>query len=102
PYLGNSVIAPLDAQTGMVTVVQTVRFVSSCTIEKTKTFDLQSLIPMADYNFEALGCDSDETVNVKLSYSDDKALGYTLSSGSWTITADGISQNHTGSSATQT
>lgn len=90
PYSGSNILVPVPTTTGQITVVQTVDFVSSCSIEKSKSFDLQGLLPKAGYLFEALGCDNDETVNIQLSYDDQQSLGYDLASATWNVTVDGI------------
>ncbi|MFZ1704224.1 MAG: PKD domain-containing protein [Saprospiraceae bacterium] len=95
-YTGSDVLINLPVSTTNVVITQSVSFVSSCTIEKTKSFNLQTLLPKADYTYEALGCDDDATVNIKLEFNDHLALGYPLTNGQWTINVNGISQNFTG------
>ncbi len=91
-YSGSNIVVPVDASTTDITITQTVAFVSSCTIEKIKNFNLQSILPKAGYNFTALGCDDDTSVNIQLSYDNQNALGYDLASGNWTINIDGNTQ----------
>lgn len=87
---------PLSVQTGNVNIKQSVGFISSCTIDKERSFNLQDLLPKANYSFKALGCDDEQTVNVEFTYENQEALGYALTNGAWSITTNNTTQNVSG------
>ncbi|MBK7524242.1 MAG: gliding motility-associated C-terminal domain-containing protein [Saprospiraceae bacterium] len=95
-YTGSNILVPLSVQTGNVNIKQSVGFISSCTIDKERSFNLQDLLPKANYSFKALGCDDEQTVNVEFTYENQEALGYALTNGAWSITTNNTTQNVSG------
>lgn len=84
-FYGFEVIVDIPTTTTNFSVSHKLSFFSDCEVETTKNYNLQQLLPKSKYIFEALGCDDDNSVNVKFTYSNENALGFAPTSIKWNV-----------------
>ena len=72
---------PQDTETFNVNLKTT--FLTECSANLQKTFDLSVLVPGTDYGFEAVGCPDAGNVTYRLVYQDSFARGFDATSVNW-------------------
>ncbi|MCB9310148.1 MAG: gliding motility-associated C-terminal domain-containing protein [Lewinellaceae bacterium] len=84
-YSGD-VIQALISGNPTVTATLKITFVTDCSIELTKTFELGDLRPQAEFSDSPVNCPDPTSVKIKYTYNSDKSLGIGASDINWTLT----------------
>lgn len=82
-YSGSPVFVRLPQNTQTFDVTLLTQFETTCEISLTKTFDLSSVIPRADYFLTPVGCPEDSTVTLTLSFLDTLSNGIGATDLNW-------------------
>jgi gliding motility-associated-like protein len=89
---GNPLSVNIPQDTKQFSVKLFTDFVGNCDAELTKTFDLSTLVPQADFTILPVDCPDDENVKIKIQYIDTLSNGVPLTSINWiagTVTNQG-------------
>jgi len=84
-YIGSPVIVRLPQSTQSFDVTLHTIFETTCEISLTKTFDLSSVIPLADYAWTPLECPDDSTIILNLVYIDTLSNGINAVGLEWSV-----------------
>ncbi len=95
-FIGDSLKIRVPLNTTNVSMDLAAHFRTVCVISLEKSFDVNSILPKADYKFDPIECPTDLSVQIRVIYIDTLALNISANTISWSIGTSTDRKNYNG------